>query len=231
MFRFKQFAVSHDKSSMKVGTDAVLLGTWCDFCGHHILDIGTGCGVIALMAAQRTSDGVFIDAVDIDGASVEEAAYNFSQSPWAQRLNVHLADINSFEPETMYDCIVTNPPFFTETVLPPDAVRSVARHTQSLTFEQLMNVAARRLSPSGHISLITPTEAYKAVTAAATFAGLHLSRETTVYPIEGGLPRRLLWQWSKTSGEVQRDTLTIHDSTGQYTEQYAALCRDFYLKF
>lgn len=233
MFRFKQFAVDHDRSSMKVGTDAVLLGAWCDVGGaHRVLDVGTGCGVIALMVAQRTPGSCRIHAIDIDQASVSEARGNFERSPWAARLTAQSIDLNCYSGEgELFDLMVTNPPFYVEDVLPPNAVRSAARHTHSLSFDQLMQAAWRLLTAEGTIALITPVEARDAVTQAATFAGLHLSRLTTVHSTHAGPAKRLLWQWSKQPCLTQRETLTIHRPDGQFTEHYCTLCRDFYLKF
>lgn len=233
MFRFKQFAVEHDSSSMKVGTDGVLLGAWCDVDGaHRVLDVGTGCGVIALMVAQRTPRACRVHAIDIDQASVSEARGNFERSPWAARLTAQSIDLNCYSGEgELFDLMVTNPPFYVEDVLPPDAVRSAARHTHSLSFGQLMQAARRLLTAEGTIALITPVEARDAVTQAATFAGLHLSRLTTVHSTPTGAAKRLLWQWSKGPGTTRRDSLTIHKSDGQFTDQYRTLCRDFYLRF
>ncbi len=228
-FRFKRFNVQHQRSSMKVGTDAVLLGAWCEIEGaQRVLDVGTGCGVIALMAAQRSADATIL-AIDIDPASVSEAQENFDASPWAVRLQACRQDFNNLTDEDGFDLIVTNPPYFNEDVLPPDAVRSAARHTHALSFEHLMQGTARLLTPTGSIALITPAEARDAVTSAATFAGLHLSRLTTVYSSEGKQPKRLLWQWSKQRCTIQRDILILHQKGGAFTSQYAELCKDFYL--
>ncbi|MBR5728485.1 MAG: methyltransferase [Muribaculaceae bacterium] len=228
-FRFKQFNVQHQRSSMKVGTDAVLLGAWCGIEGaRRVLDVGTGCGVIALMVAQRNADATIL-AIDIDPASVNEAQENFDASPWAVRLRACRQDFNDLTDDEGFDLIVTNPPYYNEDVLPPDAVRSAARHTHALSFEQLMQGAARLLTPTGSIALITPVEARDAVTTAATFAGLHLSRLTTVHSSEGKQPKRLLWQWSKQRCTIQRDMLILHQKGGAFTSQYTELCKDFYL--
>lgn len=228
-FRFKQFNVQHQRSSMKVGTDAVLLGAWCDLEGaRRVLDVGTGCGVIALMVAQRNVDATIL-AIDIDPSSVDEANENFAASPWADRLQAHCQDYNDMTDDECFDLIVTNPPYYNEDVLPPDAVRSAARHTHALSFEQLLQGAARLLTSLGSIALITPVEARDAVTAAATFAGLHLSRLTTVHSSEGKQPKRLLWQWSKQRCTILRNTLILHQKGGAFTPQYTELCKEFYL--
>lgn len=231
LFRFKQFTIQHQRSSMKVGTDAVLLGAWCELDGaRRVLDVGTGCGVIALMVAQRTTEAD-IWAIDIDSASVDEARENFLHSPWSDRLQVRQEDFNNLADADGFDLIVTNPPYYNENVLPPDAVRSAARHTHSLSFDQLMRGAARLLKSDGSIALITPVEARDAVTSAATFAGLNLSRLTTVHSSEGKPPKRLLWQWCKQRCVIQRDTLILHQKGGNPTPQYVELCQDFYLHF
>lgn len=231
LFRFKQFTIQHQRSSMKVGTDAVLLGAWCELDGaRRVLDVGTGCGVIALMVAQRTTEAD-IWAIDIDSASVDEARENFLHSPWSDRLQVRQEDFNNLADADGFDLIVTNPPYYNEDVLPPDAVRSAARHTHALSFDQLMRGAARLLKSDGSIALITPVEARDAVTLAATFAGLNLSRLTTVHSSEGKPPKRLLWQWRKQRCTIQRDTLTLHQKGGIPTPQYRELCQDFYLHF
>ena len=109
-FRFKQFTVQHQRSSMKVGTDAVLLGAWCELNGaQRVLDVGTGCGVIALMVAQRNADATIL-AIDIDPASVNEAQENFDASPWAERLHACRHDFNDLTDDEGFDLIVTNPP-------------------------------------------------------------------------------------------------------------------------
>ncbi len=231
LFCFKQFTIQHQRSSMKVGTDAVLLGAWCELDGaRRVLDVGTGCGVIALMVAQRTTEAD-IWAIDIDSASVDEARENFLHSPWSDRLQARQEDFNNLADTDGFDLIVTNPPYYNEDVLPPDAVRSAARHTHALSFDQLMRGAARLLKSDGSIALITPVEARDAVTSAATFAGLNLSRLTTVHSGEGKPPKRLLWQWCKQRCAIQRDTLTLHLKGGNPTPQYIELCQDFYLHF
>lgn len=228
-FQFKQFTVQHQHSSMKVGTDAVLLGAWCDIEGaQRVLDVGTGCGVIALMVAQRALEAS-IFGIDIDSASVDEARVNFDHSKWCKRLHAQQDDFNNLVDVDGFDLIVTNPPFYNEDVLPPDAVRSAARHTHSLSFDQLMKGAARLLNSDGSIALITPVEARDAVLVPATFAGLHLSRLTTVYSFEDKPAKRLLWQWSKRHTITRHDKLVIHQRPSGFTSQYTALCRDFLL--
>ena len=140
---------------MKVGTDGVLLGAWCPVEGaSRVLDVGTGCGVIALMIAQRNVEAI-IEGIDIDEAAIDEAIFNFEQSPWSNRLTARLQDFNGMGGEKRYDLIVSNPPYFTHGVLPTGDARVQARHTRSLTYGGLIDGASRLLTATGSLSLIT----------------------------------------------------------------------------
>ena len=238
VFRFKQFAVRNERSAMKIGTDGVLLGAWCNTGNaRRLLDIGTGTGVIALMLAQRVPQA-HIDAVEIDTDSYNEALGNFAQSPWSSRITAIHADFNQFASDTAarYDLIVSNPPFFTNGALPPKEARMQARHCTSLSFSQLIAGATRLITPDGRISLITPCDARRDVESAATRHGLHITRQTTVCPKPDGIAKRILWELTPAKpdsapAQTLTDTLTIEsDEQHNFTPQYTALTRDFYLK-
>lgn len=229
VFRFKQFSVLNDRTAMKVGTDGVLLGAWCDVEGaRRVLDVGTGCGVIALMVAQRNNTAI-VHGIDIDRDAIEEATLNFSRSPWADRLTASVTDFNELSTDTPYDLIVSNPPYFTDSLLPPDKARTLARHTRSLTYAQLIDGAARLLTDNGALALISPTDSESVITQAATFASLPVRRLTRVIPVEGAHPRRTLWLLSRRAMPYREDTLTIAHSDGSFTSEYIALTGDFYL--
>lgn len=231
MFRFKQFQVEHDRSSMKVGTDGVLLGSWCDVShASRVLDVGTGCGLIALMVAQRNSISI-VDAIDIDVASVGQAAENFKKSPWAERLNAINADYCTFECTNKYDLIVSNPPFFTNGVLSPNEVRRNARHTQSLTFEQLIVKSKSILTDAGILSIVTPVDAYKDILDICMDNDLYVSKICKVYSMSNLPVKRLLWNIVMTPTKTICDDLVIEASPGNYSDDFINLCRDFYLKF
>lgn len=230
VFRFKQFAVKNDLTAMKVGTDGVLLGAWCPVeQSGRVLDVGTGCGVIALMIAQRSSRTV-IDAIDIDHDAIEEASYNFTNSPWAERLTAVEGDFNKMAPERCYDLIVSNPPFFTNGVLPTGDARTIARHTGSLTYRQLIGGAMRLMTDDGTLALISPTDAEGDITEAATFASLPVRRLTRVIPVEGAIPKRTLWLLSRCDIPYREDSMTIARRDGSFTAEYIALTGAFYLK-
>ena len=230
IFRFKQFAVVNDRTAMKVGTDGVLLGAWCPVAGvNRTLDVGTGCGVIALMVAQRNTTAM-IDAIDIDHDSIEEAAVNFGNSPWGERLNAIEGDFNELRASKKYDLIVSNPPYFTNGVLPTGNSRTTARHTASLSYRQLIEGAARLLIDNGTLALISPTDAEGDIVEAATFASLPVRQMTRVIPVEGAEAKRTLWLLSRRDISYREDTLTIAHSNGSFTREYIDLTQAFYLK-
>ena len=233
VFRFKQFQVVNDKTAMKVGTDGVLLGAWCNVASaRRVLDVGTGCGVIALMVAQHNSEAR-IDAVEIDKDSADEAAMNFSCSPWADRLHVEHVDFNDFATHAgvgVYDLIVSNPPFFTNGILPPEASRMSARHTQNLTYGQLLNNAGKLLADGGKIALITPSDNIKEIIEECVFNNLNISRKVNVVSVEGFAPKRVLWELVNYPCSMHESELVIEASPGVFSDEYIALCKDFYLK-
>ena len=230
VFRFKRFAVKNDLTAMKVGTDGVLLGAWCPVEGaRQVLDVGTGCGVIALMIAQR-NNAAAIDAIDIDSKAIGEAESNFANSPWGERLTAHCVDFNHMERAHRYDLIVSNPPYFTNGVLPTGDARTMARHSGSLTYRQLIEGAARLLTDEGTLALISPTDAEGLIIEAATFASLPVRRLTRVIPIEGAECKRTLWQLTRLSIPYEEEVITIATRDGSFTSEYVALTRDFYLK-
>ena len=229
-FRFKQFAVEQDDVAMKVGTDGVLLGAWADCdCAKRILDIGTGTGVIALMLAQRNTEAQ-VQAVEIDEIAVKRARANFDNSPWAERLNVECCAVQAFNPNEKFDLIISNPPYFVDSLLPPDAKRSTARHTHDLSFGELDKAVYRLLADEGRFALILPTaefEKYLALTQ------LHLVRRCDVYPKTGAAAKRVMAEFAKfETATAKQETITIEvDKRGDYTDEYRALTKDFYLKF
>lgn len=230
VFRFKQFSVVNDRTAMKVGTDGVLLGAWCPVEGtRRALDVGTGCGVIALMVAQRSLSAI-IDAIDIDHDAIEEAALNFANSPWSDRLNATESNFNDMDRETHYDLIVSNPPYFTNGILPTGDARTTARHTGSLTYRQLIEGADRLLSNDGSLALITPTDAEQEIIEAATFTSLPVRQVTRVIPVDGAIAKRTLWLLSHRNLPYHEDTLTIAHADGSFTQEHIELTRAFYLK-
>lgn len=231
MFQFKQFVVSDEHCALKVGTDGVLIGAWCDVEGvRHVLDVGTGCGVIALMVAQRNANAE-VDAIEIDSGAAADAQHNFLQSPWQNRLHLVKDDFNEFKSEKQYDLIVSNPPFFSGGILPSDKSKTVARHDDSLSYHQLISGAAKLLSDNGKLAFIAPSRYEKEIVESATFNSMNICRMVGVKTTPTKSVTRHLWELSRQLCPMQRSTIVIRDADGSYTSQYRELCADFYLEF
>lgn len=229
MFTFKQFEIRQDRCAMKVGTDGVLLGAWArvEHC-KRILDVGTGTGLVALMAAQRSHAEVV--GIDLDADAVSQAAENAAASPWSSRVQVMAADVKEYADAQLYDAVLCNPPFFENSLKCPDAARTMARHTDTLTFDDLARSAARLLAPDGEFSVVIPYDRTTDMTVSAACYGLFATRQTIVYPFEGARPKRMLMAFSKQGGAHTPAPLYIQDAQRIHTPEYVALVKDFYLK-
>lgn len=215
---------------MKVGTDGVLLGAWFPMESvKSVLDIGTGTGLIALMAAQRGAGSVV--AVEIDPAAAEQAQQNVSNSPWVDRVAVRCTDISDFTAECGFDRIVCNPPFFRNSLRCPDAGRNAARHNDTLSYETLVRRSADLLAPDGLLCVVLPYDTADVFAKCASIAGLNMCRRTDVITAPGKTPKRSLMAFGKLNFEVRTDILTMCDSDGKETSDYIELVRDFYLKY
>ena len=230
MFHFKQFSIAQHKCAMKVGTDGVLLGAWTKANNPtRILDIGTGTGLIALMLAQRFQKAE-ITALEIDASAAEQAAENFSQSPWGNRLNSQHIPLQEFKSEKQFDLIVSNPPYFESVSKATCSERTQARHTDSLSFKALIQYCSKHLSQKGVLALVLPSESKEKVVQLALENGLHLHRICSVKG-NGNTPvKRVLMQFSFQQQEVEESSLTIEKLRHQYTAEYIRLCKEFYVK-
>lgn len=237
-FQFKKFSIRHDLCAMKVGTDGVLLGAWVDVTGvRSALDVGTGTGLIALMIAQRKEEesgtALRIDALDIDASAVRQAQINAEASPFSGKIEVHHRPFTAYAAgcDRQYDLIVSNPPYFSRSLKCPDKKRSTARHDDSLPLSELLEGARRLLGPAGRVALILPADSYEELKKQTVARSLHLIRETFVYPVGNGRPKRILAELAACAPErVERGSLAIETPQHVYTEEYKALTKDFYLK-
>jgi tRNA1Val (adenine37-N6)-methyltransferase len=233
-FRFKQFIIEQTKSAMKVGTDGVLLGAWTPLHNNPntILDIGAGTGLIALMLAQR-SNAEQIDALEIDEDAYEEATDNFEDSPWNDRLFCYHAGLDEFveEPEDEYDLIVSNPPFYIEDYKTENEQRDLARFSDAMPFNELIEAADLLLSEKGVFCVIIP---YK-----EEINFIAMAKECALYPLQithvKGMPtteikRSLLAFSRKEMLNLVINELVIEAARHQYTNDYITLTKDFYLK-
>ncbi|MFZ6013318.1 MAG: tRNA1(Val) (adenine(37)-N6)-methyltransferase [Bacteroidota bacterium] len=231
-FHFKQFTITHAQSTHKVGTDGVLLGAWARVAdAGSILDIGTGSGLIALMLAQRTPSNVLIDAVEIEHDNAAQAKLNIQQSPWKTRVTIYDTAIQQFDPGKKYDLIVSNPPYFINSHLPPGQKRSRARHTNnSLTFQELAEAAVRLLQTDGTLCIILPYEEGLLFTGMAHRLGLHLRRECSFKARKQKPIERLLLEFSRSPGDIHKSELVLYEDQTEWSKAYKDLTRDFYLK-
>jgi tRNA1Val (adenine37-N6)-methyltransferase len=235
-FRFKQFFVEDAKCAMKVGTDGVLLGAWAPTAvsrqpsAIRILDVGTGSGLIALMLAQRCPNAQ-IDAIDIDEAAVEQARGNAEISDFKSQISNFVSRLQDWKPETKYDLIVSNPPYFQNSLKNPDKGRELARHTDSLSYRELLAHSARLLKDEGQLALILPAEAETEVRGTAADHSLYFTRVTRVFSKETKPARRVMIAFSHQPSAVSpiEDTLVLEDEKGGRSAAYSELTKDFYL--
>lgn len=236
MFKFRQFVVNDELCAMKVGTDGVLLGAWASCVSAcqgkcRILDVGAGCGLISLMLAQRNPQAT-LTALEIDPVASRQANENINRSPFSDRIDVINADFLEFSSKESFDAIVSNPPFFEEDLLPPDANRASARHTLSgLTFERLIKKSVELLKDGGSLEIIVPKSAQTKIHGFCNACGMTLVRATDVRTVERKAAKRVLLHFEKTlvaANPVVRDELILMVD-GRRSEAYALLCKDFYL--
>jgi tRNA1Val (adenine37-N6)-methyltransferase len=231
-FSFKQFTVTQEKSAFKVGTDAVLLGAVAGTAGaEKILDIGTGTGVIALMLAQKCSAEIV--AIEPDNESFGEAKENVNKSMWKERIKVVNCDLQSFFPEGgLFDLIVSNPPYFVDSLKSPDDRRSAARHNDSLTTDNLLKGASRLLADEGRLQLILPYAEGNVFIAEAAGYGFYCNYILKVRPLPTSEIRRLILTFSRKQMKPVEKFLTIeHGARHEFTDEYKNLTKDFYMKF
>lgn len=229
-FRFKQFLIRQERSAMKVGTDGVLLGAWAKANDpQHILDIGTGTGLIALMMAQRFADAS-IDAIEIDPDSAREADDNVSASPWSNRIKIIQADFLLWESTGPYDLILCNPPYFKNSLVPPRAERSTARHEHSLPLSELISKSSGLLSAAGSLAIVVPAGRLPEVEQVARASGLYLNKILQVRGTRKAPVKRVLIRLDKNSLPAEIKELVIEpEQRGVFSEEYRQLVSDFYL--
>ena len=271
VFRFKRFEVVNERSAMKVNTDGVLLGAAMTIkpSDRRLLDIGTGTGTIALMAAQRFLDfarndrgdtrndigdtrndigdtrndigdtlndsrDFIINAIDIDAISAEEAAINFSNSPWAEHLQAHRASLDEYaaslgEDET-FDLIFSNPPYFDDSLNAPELRRNNARHTSTgLSYREILDFAAGSLSDHGRVAMVLPSDVEAPLCRHARMNGLYLFRILRIRTVERKQPSRIIAEFSRTRCESPEDEILTIQKEGRYSHEYLALTHGFYL--
>ena len=234
-FTFKKFHITDNHTAMKVGTDGVLLGAWAKG-GLKVLDIGTGTGLIALMMAQRFPSAQ-IDAIEIDKGALEDARFNVSQSPFNNRINIINSPLQDYKPcnetqeEGIYDAIVCNPPYFINSLKNPLQQRTTARHTDSLSHQELIYHSKRLLKPNGSLSIIIPSNNKDILEAEAIFNGLSILKITNIKTKSSKPAKRCLIEFGKdTTAVCKIEEQVLNDDMGVRTMWYKNLTQAFYIK-
>lgn len=231
-FAFKQFEVVQSRSAMRVGTDAVLLAAWVRLTNClHVLDVGTGTGVIALICAQRCTAAI-VEAIEIDEGSAEDAMENFKNSPWQNRMKVHLGDFLKIVASEKFDLIISNPPYFTHSLRSPDPVRNAARHDDYLPSDAFMKHARGLIKPEGKVALIFPKSELERWVLDASAVGLKPERICHVFTSAHKDAARVMIEFSfQDRNEPEMDSILIQKSPGEPSDAYKQLTADFYTKW
>ena len=232
-FFFKKFGMFHHRSTMRIGTDAVLFAQWVGVSSSdNVLDIGTGSGIIPMILSQKGANS--IDAVELDADSYEEAKLNFSISVWNEKLNVFNNDVRIFadEIDKKYDLIVSNPPFYASDVKPIKEKKVMARHVSTLSFRDLLQSAKKMMKDNSRFALVLPFYESRLFIKEAEQFGFNLQKEMQIIPIEGKESNRVNMQF--VFGEVdvvETKCFTMRNKDYSYTEEYRGFLKDYYLDF
>lgn len=232
-FFFKKFGMFHHRSTMRIGTDAVLFAQWVGVSSSdNVLDIGTGSGIIPMILSQKGANS--IDAVELDADSYEEAKQNFSISAWNEKLNVFNSDVRIFadEIDKKYDLIVSNPPFYASDVKPIKEKKVMARHVSTLSFRDLLLSAKKMMKDNSRFALVLPFYESRLFIKEAEQFGFNLQKEMQIIPIEGKESNRVNMQF--VFGEVdvvETKCFTMRNKDYSYTEEYRGFLKDYYLDF
>jgi len=232
MFRFKRFSLSDDNCAMKIGTDAVLLGSWVKTeHAKHILDIGTGCGILALMMAQKSD--ALIDAVEINEKAAYTAQTNFNNSIWNNRLRIYAMSLKAFLTlnKQTYDLIICNPPYFQNAMQASNEAKNIARHAIALTYNELAYATSDLLKTNGRFCIILPFNEASVFQRLALDFGLKLNHKIEILPSASKKCIRLMMAFVKTKEDINNtcDQLIIKDDMNKYTQKYCELTKDFLL--
>lgn len=217
---------------MKVTTDACIQGAWTPVQKNsgRILDIGAGTGLLSLMLAQKAPNAI-IDAVELDEQAAMQARQNFAHSPWADRLNVICTDIQGYTAAQKYDLIISNPPFFNHSLKGPEEARNNARHTTTLTYEDLFKSIDDNLNTGGLASVLLPRPESDLWEKLVEKNGWHIHSSLHVKDNDNAIIKRIVFLFGRHSpARRQTQLLVIKQSDGSYTEPFKQLLGPYYLK-
>lgn len=231
MFQFKQFTIRQDKCSMKVTTDACILGAWTPVLPgvKHVLDIGAGTGLLSLMLAQR-SLSIAIDAIESEHDAAVQAGENAASSPWKERINIIEGDIRSYNFNNKFDLIISNPPFFINSLRSDDETKNKARHNDTMAFTDLLNAMNNLLNEGGYASILLPAGEYEILKQLLEENGWHESCRLSIRHRQDAPAKRIVGLFSrKKQTGLHDELLTIYDDKNNYTARFKELLAPFYL--
>jgi len=230
-FNFKQFTINQERSAFKVGTDGVLLGAYTDVSGaKRILDIGTGTGLIALMLAQRCDAEIV--AIEPDHESFLQSCENINNSKWADRIRVVESALQDFVDDGKFDLIVSNPPYFSDSIRNPDIRKAAARHNDTLSPDDILKNCSGLLSEAGKLQVIMPFAEGNVFMAEAAGYGFYCHDILKIKPLPTSEIRRLILAFGRERKKPAQKFLTIeHGKRHVFTEEYINLTREFYIRF
>ncbi len=228
-FQFKQFTIVQERGAMKVTTDACIQGAWTPVLPgvKYVLDIGAGTGLLSLMLAQRSND-VVIDAMELDAAAADEARTNVAASPWKERIKVLAGDVRGYSFGCKYDMIITNPPFFNNSLLGEEDSKNMARHTLSLSYSELLKAMDENLVNGGVISVLLPAVEYEQWRSLAVAGDWFECGRLTIRHKEDAAVKRIVGLFCKKEMPVVNDELVIMDGL-KYSQSFIDLLSPFYL--
>ncbi|MDR2424377.1 MAG: tRNA (adenine(22)-N(1))-methyltransferase TrmK [Prevotellaceae bacterium] len=227
-FKFREFTVKQDKTAMKVGTDSVVFGSCLTVCGNEsrILDVGTGTGLLALMAAQRFTSAQIV-AVEIDPSACEQARQNVENSKWGNRISVVHCDVRQYADAEQFDLIIANPPYFSNSLKSPNPKKNFARHDDFLSLHNLIDCVVKLLSETGRFALIIPAERAANFAELAGDKALFPLRKINICPTTDKPSSRVIFEFSRLAANCMETTLILGTASGEYSDQYRRLTKDY----
>ena len=231
IFEFKQFSVNQEGCAMRINTDGVLLGAMTDHSNvSSVLDIGTGTGVIALMMAQKFPNA-HVYAVEIDKQASERAKENFENSNFSDRLTIINSDIFQWKNDMRFDLIVSNPPFYINSLHNPDQRRKVAKHTDVEFFQGMFKFAADQLEQHGSLQIIVPVELLDKLIEEGKSNGLHLQKQIDIQSFADSQPFRSILSFGRENLKLVQDNFIIYKERSQHSDSYKHILKPYFLAF
>jgi tRNA1Val (adenine37-N6)-methyltransferase len=232
-FNFKKFSIHQNNAAMKIGTDGILIGAWVNISKKFkALDIGSGTGIISIMLCQRNLN-LDLDSIELSPSAIMDAKINIENCDWSDRIKLFHQDLKDFHPDSNYDLIVSNPPYFKGSLQPSNSERSKARHQNDLKLEDILKFSKQNLTKDGSLNIILPFEQKKEAKEFAKKYSLNSIRECAVFPKPDKAPHRILIEFSRSENKQMIKESLVIEKAGRhnYSEDYKKLTREFYTIF